>query len=432
MARFLFATIPFTGHVNPGLPIAQELVARGHEVRWYTSRKHRAAIERMGARFVPMNHAFEIDDTTLDKRFPERASLKGLAQLQHDLEKVFIDITPGMLRDLEEEIERHPVDVVVGDNACAAAALLSERHHIAWAVFGISVLTLGSRDTAPFGLALYPSSSKLGRLRNAALQKLVDNFVFRNVNRHYAAMRQSLGFPESRYTLFNEARNADLYLQNGVEDFEYPRTDMPEQLRFVGSIIPEAPPTWTKPSWWNELDGSRRVVLVTQGTIANDFHDVIHPAIRGLAHEDVLVIVTTGSKPARDIGLETLPLNVRVAQFIPYAELMPKVDLLVTNGGYGSIQIALAHGVPVVACGGTEEKPEIANRVQWSGVGVGIRKKTAGFLELRQKVMQVLSDDRYRARARELAAKLAKIDPRTESANLLEELAAQQAEEAAA
>lgn len=33
MARFLIATIPFTGHVNPALPIARELVARGHDVR---------------------------------------------------------------------------------------------------------------------------------------------------------------------------------------------------------------------------------------------------------------------------------------------------------------------------------------------------------------------------------------------------------------
>ena len=52
---------------------------------------------------------------------------------------------------------------------------------------------------------------------------------------------------------------------------------------------------------------------------------------------------------------------------------MPHVDLLLTNGGYGSIQIALAHGVPVVAIGKTEEKPEIANRVNYAGVGIGLK-----------------------------------------------------------
>jgi UDP:flavonoid glycosyltransferase YjiC (YdhE family) len=62
-----------------------------------------------------------------------------------------------------------------------------------------------------------------------------------------------------------------------------------------------------------------------------------------------------------------------VERFIPYAHLMPHVDLLLTNGGFGSIQIALAHGVPVVTIGNTEEKPEIANRVNYAGVGIGLK-----------------------------------------------------------
>jgi UDP:flavonoid glycosyltransferase YjiC (YdhE family) len=42
---------------------------------------------------------------------------------------------------------------------------------------------------------------------------------------------------------------------------------------------------------------------------------------------------------------------------------------MVTNGGYGGIQFALAHGVPLVVAGETEEKPDIAARVAWSGAG---------------------------------------------------------------
>ena len=36
MSRILLATMPFTGHVSQGLPLARELAACGHEVRWYT------------------------------------------------------------------------------------------------------------------------------------------------------------------------------------------------------------------------------------------------------------------------------------------------------------------------------------------------------------------------------------------------------------
>lgn len=378
-----------------------------------------------------MKHAFDVDDATLSTRFPERNGLKGIAQLQFDIERIFIDITPGMLRDLEEEVAREAADVVIGDNACAAPALLAERTGIPWAVFGITVLAMSSRDTAPFGLSLFPSSTPLGRLRNRALQKLVDSFVFRSANARYAQMRETLGFPKDGTTLFNVAQKASLYLQSGVAEFEYPRTDLPPQLRFIGSTIPQAPASWTPPRWWNDLDGSKPVVLVTQGTIANDYNDLIVPAIRALAHERVQVIVTTGSRPPAEVPLETLPLNVHIEQFIPYAQLMPKVDLLVTNGGFGSIQIALANGVPVVAYGNTEEKPEIANRVQWSGVGRGIRRKTADPAELRATVMRVLNNSMYRQKARAIARKLSALDAPAEAANLLEQLLTRESEVAA-
>jgi UDP:flavonoid glycosyltransferase YjiC (YdhE family) len=42
--------------------------------------------------------------------------------------------------------------------------------------------------------------------------------------------------------------------------------------------------------------------------------------------------------------------------------LLPHVDAMVTNGGYGGVQQALAHGVPLVVTGDSEDKPEVAAR----------------------------------------------------------------------
>jgi UDP:flavonoid glycosyltransferase YjiC (YdhE family) len=41
MTRFLFATMPAAGHVGPLIPLAHELIARGHEVDWYTGDRYR-------------------------------------------------------------------------------------------------------------------------------------------------------------------------------------------------------------------------------------------------------------------------------------------------------------------------------------------------------------------------------------------------------
>ena len=46
-----------------------------------------------------------------------------------------------------------------------------------------------------------------------------------------------------------------------------------------------------------------------------------------------------------------------------------------TNGGYGGVQYALRYGVPIVATGGKEDKPEVGARVAWSGVGRRIRSR---------------------------------------------------------
>lgn len=36
MARFMVTAMPFSGHVAPVLAVAAALVARGHDVRFYT------------------------------------------------------------------------------------------------------------------------------------------------------------------------------------------------------------------------------------------------------------------------------------------------------------------------------------------------------------------------------------------------------------
>ena len=423
--RFLFAAFPVTGHVNPGLPIARELVSRGHDVRWYSTQRFRRAIEATGARWVPFRAATSIDEEWMSEQFPGRPS-GGIAQLQFDVEHVFINMIPGALLDLEHELAKEPADVIVSDNAFAPAGLIRERKGTPWAVYGINPLSIPSVDTAPFGLALMPSSTWLGRLRNKFLYWLVDNVIFRKARNRYQQIRRDLGMPHARKSIFGFTRKSDLYLQGSVPSFEYPRTDMPHQVRFIGASIPPAPLGWQQPEWWRELDSPPPVVLVTQGTINNDFDQLIRPAIRALADQHVQVLVTTGSRPVSDVAIDPLPPNVRVERFVPYAELMPKVDLLLTNGGYGSIQIALAHGVPVVAIGKTEDKAEIANRIEWSGVGAGLKVLVPTEEQIRDAVRRVLTTPTYAARAEAIRYEMAGLDAGITGAELLEELAGEQ------
>ena len=130
-------------------------------------------------------------------------------------------------------------------------------------------------------------------------------------------------------------------------------------------------------------------MLVTQGTIRNEDDLLFAPTFAGLAEQDLLVIATTGG------GTElagALPANLRVEEFVPYAKLMPHVSVYVTNGGYGGVQMALSHGVPIVVCGATEDKPEVGARVAWSGAGVRVKSARPVASEIRRAALEVLSN----------------------------------------
>jgi hypothetical protein len=47
--------------------------------------------------------------------------------------------------------------------------------------------------------------------------------------------------------------------------------------------------------------------------------------------------------------------------------------VMVTNGGYGGVQMALSYGVPLVVAGASEDKPEVGARVAWSGAGLNLK-----------------------------------------------------------
>lgn len=108
---------------------------------------------------------------------------------------------------------------------------------------------------------------------------------------------------------------------------------------------------------------------------------------------------------------------------MPFKLLMPMVDVYVTNGGFGGVQFALANGVPVVAGGKTEDKPEIGNRITYGGCGIDLRTATPSPEHVRDAVRTVLGDPSYRQQATRIRDELDTHDAPSEAADLIERLA---------
>jgi UDP:flavonoid glycosyltransferase YjiC (YdhE family) len=216
-----------------------------------------------------------------------------------------------------------------------------------------------------------------------------------------------------------------LFLAPGVPTFEYPRNDLPPQVHYVGALLPDPPDQFVPPAWWEEVVRKQRpVVLVTQGTVATDSAELIRPAIQGLADQEMLVIAAGVANPAQ-LGIDPLPANVRIEAFVPFKPLLPHVDVYITNGGFGGVQYALAHGVPIIAAGTTEDKPEVANRVAYSGVGINLRTNRPTPEQIRTAVSTTLTHPGYRRAAQRIADDLARLDAPNVAATLLEQLSTQ-------
>jgi UDP:flavonoid glycosyltransferase YjiC (YdhE family) len=216
----------------------------------------------------------------------------------------------------------------------------------------------------------------------------------------------------------------DLYLQLTARAFEYPRAEMLDSIRFVGPLLPPPSADSRPPPWWDDVDKAGSIVLVTQGTVANeDLGRLVGPTLTALANEDLTVIASTGGPPVESIPV-ALPPNARAGTFLPFDRLLPKVSVVVTNGGYGAVTHALSLGVPLVVAGDSEEKPEVAARVAWAGAGINLGTGRPSVSQIREAVGAVLTKPQYRQRAQALSAAFARHNARDEIAELVEYLAA--------
>ncbi len=428
MARFLFASIPVPAHTTNPMPIAARLLERGHEVLWYAGRAFHHRIAALGATPVPYREATDFGGQDLFEVFPQLAGRSGPRVIGRAFADVFVGQAPQRVRDLRPVLAERPVDAMLTDGLMYGVGMLGELTGTPHATFGDGPLPYEEPDTPPFGPGLLPMRGPVGRLRNRLVGAAGRALVFRAAQRRYERIRADLGLPPDPRPALDAVASPLLHLQGCTPAFDYPRRRLPPTVHWVGALRPDPVPDWTPPPWWGEVTAGRRpVVHVTQGSIRPDMTELVAPALRALADSDVLLVVTTGGPSAREVEAALgapLPANARVTRFVPYDLLLPHADVFLTNGGYTGVTLALAHGVPIVQAGTTEEKSEIGARIQWTGVGLRLGTSRPTPAAVRAAVGRVLVEPSFRAAAGRVRAEMAPHDAGRESAVLLERLAA--------
>ncbi len=429
MPEILIAALSPIGHIGPLLNVARGLVDRGDRVTVLSGADRADQIRAVGATPATLPPQGDLDLALLESD-SGREETSGIRRLNFDVVRLFVAPMPHQAKALSELLAQKRFDVILADYGFFGVLpfVLGQRSaRPPVLLYSTTPLMLSSRDTAPAGLGLPPSTSAFGRMRNRTLNVLSQKVLLRQSQKAANYQLHRLNSRELPTFLLDSGVLADRLIAPTVPEFDYPRGDLAPSVRYVGMVHPSPTVRFRPPVWWPKLDGDRPVVHVTQGTVDNtDFSRLLQPTIEALADENVMVVATTGGPHVSELDF-TLPPNTYVADYLPHDLLLPKVDVMVTNGGYGAVQRALSTGVPLVVAGDTEDKPEVAARVAWSGAGIDLRTGAPTAKAVRSAVREVLGDGRYLRRARELEVAYAQRDGVAEIAALIDDVVGERA-----
>ena len=421
MSRFLFATVPLSGHVNPGLPIARRLLERGHEVVWYSGPHFRERIEATGACFEPFRRAVAFHDETVRTHFGKVPVRLLMAHAGFYIRKVFYDPMLPYYQDLQDILLHFSADALITDEWFTGAIPLAEKGVLPWVMFGNSPLLMFADDFPTPGTGQMPPKNLYQR-KQIHFANLIGEVLFIPIQRYINRLRAECGLPRlSRFFAAQNLHTAALVLKFNTEVFEFPHGQLPASVHFVGPVLPENGDYAEHP--WLERIRSATIpnIFLTQGSVDSyDIRKLILPTIKALKHFPANLLISTGGRDPGSLKALYPQDNIIIERYIPYTVVVPHLRMMITNGGYGGVSTALRFGVPLIIAGNSEDKPEIASRIRYCGAGINLNTGRPSPAAIRRAVRKILHEPYYTARAQRVQADYARHDAVSESVALIE------------
>lgn len=381
------------GGVPPQLAVTRRLVERGHDVRVLAHETLRARVAACGAQLVPFSHTLPGHDMTrvesdLVRDWEPTDPLQG-AERFRDL--VLFGPAEANAREVLRALEDWPADAVLLDWLLFGTALAAEVAGLPAVALVHCPYPLRTSDAGdPF---FAPGLARMNETRSAF----------------------GLG-PVPTWDAQLLSCNAVLVLTVPELD-PAAGPDLPQQVRYVGPAFPSTQEPWESP-WVGPSEDPLLVLSFSTTFMAQE--ELAQRVLDAVADMPVRALLTAG--PALRTELLRVPPNTRVTAYAPHATVLPQAALVVTHAGFGTVQAALAAGVPMVCLPSGRDQPANAARVAELGAGVAPGASVSA-QELRAVLEKALADQGLRARAAELSQALRSHDGVTAVIEQLEALA---------
>ncbi|MFJ1792348.1 glycosyltransferase [Kitasatospora griseola] len=359
MSRFLMVVPPLAGHVNPAAGIANELVARGHEVAWTGTETMLRPLLGQGARIFGTGN-----------RMFRAMGGHGLASLRSLWEGFVVPYAKFTLKPLDAVVREFRPDALLVDQHTPAGALVAHRHGLPWATLAPGAMELGR----PYRHLPQVEAWTAGLL---------------------AGLWERAQLPAGEFT--DPRLSPHLVLATTGRALLGDLPALP-QLATVGPVLTGRPADPAFP--WERLEPGRRTVLVTMGTMSDVVGaDFLHRTVDALAllGGDVRAVIASprGALPA------ALPDSVVVVDRAPVLELLSRggLDAVLCHGGMNTVVESLAHGVPVLAAPIRNDQPFVAQRVVEAGAGLRVPFARVSPPVIAERLRRVLDEPSHRTAA---------------------------------
>jgi MGT family glycosyltransferase len=373
MTTYVFLNCPSYGHVNPTLPVVQELVERGEKVIYYLTEEFRGLVEATGA-------TLRVYDSNMGKE--EASSGQSIRASYHEQ---LMEEAEYVLPQVLERVCSEKPDIIVYDPICFWARIILRKLQIPAVLSSPGFVMEGegrealrrlspTQERGNFRMFLGKMMGKMSRL---CTTYDVEPFDLR-----------SIGAPSEGLHIVFLPRE----FQPGAETLD-------QRYRFVGPAIQ---PALRQVAFPLDRLKKRQNLYISQGTVFNNQVDFFKTCIQAFGETHWQVVLATGKRfPVA--ALDPLPANFIVQSYVPQLEVLSQSTLFINHGGINSTLEALYYGVPLVMAGSQiPDQLLTAQRVVELGLGKQLQNEEINATRLCEVVEEVSNDSSLHARVRQM------------------------------
>jgi MGT family glycosyltransferase len=388
MAKMLIVVPPLTGHINPAVSLAGELLLRGHQVAWAVHRDLMPDALPAGAEIYALPAESNLD---LGQR---SSGVRGLESVKFFYEQFCLPLARASLEPLQDIVQTVKPDLMICDHQMLAGALVARARKIPW-------FTLASTNV---------SILKMSAVIDAWIEE------------QFAGLQRDYGLPVQARPDFS-SHGVIVFSSEALLGGKYAYYDAP--YHFVGPALTHRPLAADFP--WQELQSGAPRMLISLGTVSRDrgtrFYEVMMEALDNLVLSDSL----PARRPLQVVMVapeelcDRAPANFIVRPKVPQTALLPHMDAVLCHAGHNTVCEALSFGLPLIVAPIRDDQPIVARQVIDAGAGLFMRYGKVTAATARAAVKKLLLESGYRDGAVRLKESFRRLGGASQAASILED-----------